>query len=167
MSYDINDYVFNDASLISKSANINFDKDNSSNPEYTLESFFAVYPQFKGLTELPDAIIEMYIGLANACVSYKIWKKQWQIGMALFIAHFCTVHLMSYVPEGATAREVLASGQMKGLLGSKSVGDVSVSYDFSLATQNVSDWGQFNLTMFGNQFVALAKLLTQGSMYIW
>ena len=74
---------------------------------------------------------------------------------------------MSYSDINSPAAAVIAAGQSKGLVSSKSVGDVSVSYDFSLAMQNVENWGQFNLTMFGNQYVSIAKLMSKGPMWVW
>ena len=82
------------------------------------------------------------------------------------MAHFCTVYLMAYLDSNAEAAAVISSGQSKGLVSSKSVGDVSVSYDFSLAMQNVEGWGQFNLTTFGNQFVSISKLMSKGGMWV-
>lgn len=160
MSYD--KYVFNDIGLISTAANIK----KSENPPFKIEDFFSIYPQFQGLEELPDRIVKMYIDFANEVVNVERWGKQWVLGMCLFVAHFCTVYLMAYLDSNAEAAAVISSGQSKGLVSSKSVGDVSVSYDFSLAMQNVEGWGQFNLTTFGNQFVSISKLMSKGGMWV-
>lgn len=136
------------------------------NPPFNLEDFFRIYPQFQGVEGLSNDIIEMYISFANEVVNIERWGNQWNLGMCLFIAHFCTVYLMSYTQPQGTAASVIAAGQTKGLVSSKSVGDVSVSYDFSLAMNDVTTWGQFNLTTFGNQFVSIAKLMSKGGMYV-
>ena len=155
--------VFNDIGLINTASNLK----RNENPPFYLEDFYAVYPQFQGLDELPDMIVQMYIDFANEVVNIARWGKQWKLGMCLFVAHFCSVYLMSFVENNSEAAAVIAAGQSKGLISSKSVGDVSVSYDFSLAMQNVDTWGQFNLTLFGNQFVSIAKLNSKGGMWIW
>jgi hypothetical protein len=162
MNFSDNDYVFNDIGKVSVASNIS----TSKNPPFELEDFLLMYPQFDGMNELPDDIIEMYIQFANDVVNIKNWGNQWKLGMCLFVAHFCTVYLMSFQPAEASAAAVIASAQTKGLVSSKSVGDVSVSYDFSLAVQNVEEWGQFNLTIFGNQFASLSKLMNMGGMYV-
>lgn len=136
------------------------------NPPFNLDDFFTFYPQFQGVDGLNNEVIEMYISFANEVVNIERWGKQWTLGMCLFIAHFCTVYLMSYTDPQGSAASVIAAGQTKGLVSSKSVGDVSVSYDFSLAMNDVTNWGQFNLTTFGNQFVSLAKLMSKGGMYV-
>lgn len=155
--------VFNDIGLINTASNLK----RNENPPFYLEDFYAIYPQFQGLDELPDMIVQMYIDFANEVVNIARWGKQWKLGMCLFVAHFCSVYLMSFVENNSEAAAVIAAGQSKGLISSKSVGDVSVSYDFSLAMQNVDTWGQFNLTLFGNQFVFIAKLNSKGGMWIW
>ena len=155
--------VFNDIGLINTASNLK----RNENPPFYLEDFYAIYPQFQGLDELPDMIVQMYIDFANEVVNIERWGKQWKLGMCLFVAHFCSVYLMSFVENNSEAAAVIAAGQSKGLISSKSVGDVSVSYDFSLAMQNVDTWGQFNLTLFGNQFVSIAKLNSKGGMWIW
>ena len=155
--------VFNDIGLINTASNLK----RNENPPFYLEDFYAIYPQFQGLDELPDMIVQMYIDFANEVVNIARWGKQWKLGMCLFVAHFCSVYLRSFVENNSEAAAVIAAGQSKGLISSKSVGDVSVSYDFSLAMQNVDTWGQFNLTLFGNQFVSIAKLNSKGGMWIW
>ena len=71
MSYD--KYVFNDIGLISTATNIK----KSENPPFKIEDFFAIYPQFQGLEELPDRIVKMYIDFANEVVNVERWGKQW------------------------------------------------------------------------------------------
>ncbi len=157
-------YVFNNIGLIGTAKN----RVRAENPPFTLEDFYTFYPQFQALDNLPDNVVEMYIQFANQCVNIKRWGEEfWQLGMCLFVAHFCSIYLMGNVSHNADAQSVLAAGQIRGLVNSKSVGDVSIGYDFSMATQNVSSWGQFNLTLYGNQFVSIAKLLGKGGMYIW
>ena len=80
MSYD--KYVFNDIGLISTATNIK----KSENPPFKIEDFFAIYPQFQGLEELPDRIVKMYIDFANEVVNVERWGKQWVLGMCLFVA---------------------------------------------------------------------------------
>ncbi len=157
------DYVFNDIGLIGVASNITKDE----NPSFTICDFFDIYPQFMDNDALPAEMIEIYIEFANEAINIHKWGKQWKLGMSLFVAHFCTVYMMSFTPEGSSAAAVIAAGQTKGLISSKSVGDVSVSYDFSYAVQDVATWGQFNLTMFGNQFVSIAKMMTKGNMFVW
>lgn len=154
---------FNDVSLISQASNIKY----IENPPFTVAEFYDIYPQFQAVEGLNDNIVQMYLDFALDVVNIARWGKQFKLGVCLFTAHFVTLYLMSATPEGADAQEVMNSSQMRGVINSKSVGDVSVSYDFSLAISDIDKWGNFNLTLFGNQFVSIAKLMSKGGMYIW
>lgn len=160
-------YVYDNPSEIIAASNVS----RGDNPPFCLCDFLSFYPNFANILNdtqtFPPEVIDMYIQFAQDCVSYKRWGKQWKLGMCLFLAHFFTIHLQSLFPENATAQEIIAYGQSKGLISSKSVGDVSVSYDFGAAVQGVESWGQFNTTAYGLQFANLAKLLGKGGMYIW
>lgn len=162
MNFDSQNYVFNDSSLIAAASNL-MDGDN---PPFCLEKFYTIYPQFMDLDELPNEVVDMYIMFANEVVKEKRYGKVWEMAIFLFLAHFLTLYLMSTTSEQPEANEVIAAGQTKGLISSKSVGDVSVSYDFSLAVSTVESWGQFNLTTFGTQFANIAKFISKAGMYI-
>lgn len=137
------------------------------NPPYTIKDFYDVYPQFENLELLGPEIVEMYIGLANAYLNIDRYKSVWKIAMCLFIAHFCTLFLQSTTPVGSSAKEVIAAGQSKGLISSKSVGDVSVSYDYSMIAQGLENWAGWTLTAYGVQLASLAKIAGKGGMYVY
>lgn len=86
--------------------------------------------------------------------------------MGLFIAHFVTLYMRSMVEPGSDAAQVLNAGQTKGLAASKSVGGVSVSYDFSQALQGIDGWAAWKSTEYGIQFATLAKMYAPRSIYI-
>lgn len=155
--------AFNDTTIISEASNLR----RSENPKFTIGDFFSFYPQFQVLDELPESIIQLYLDFALDVVNIARWGNQFKLGVCLFTAHFVSLYLMSATPEGASAQEVLNSAQMRGVISSKSVHDVSVSYDYSLAVSEVDKWGNFGLTIYGNQFVSIAKLMGKGGMYIW
>ena len=52
-------------------------------------------------------------------------------------------------------------------MSSKSAGGVSVTRDFSLTSQGISDWAGWNQTQYGTQLATLAKLVGKGGMQIW
>lgn len=154
------------------------------NPPFSLDDFYKIYPQFQSLTEISQDVKDMYLSFANECVRQTRWNifkleclySVLNIIVARMIkcnrliaiySHFLTLHLQSYSPSNATAREVIANAQTKGLISSKSVGDVSVSYDFSQAVEGLDSWGQWKATAFGIQFANYAKLLGRGGKMIW
>lgn len=163
--------------LIAAASNLRF----GDNPPYTSADFYAMYPAYAPRSVLPESpatdpittsivdpsIIEMYIGMADAVVKEARWRKQWKFAMGLFVAHFLTLYLQSMAAANSTAAQVVAAGQARGLMASKSVGDVSVSYDFSAIAQGLDGWAAWNLTTFGVQYATLAKIVGKGGMYVW
>lgn len=151
------------------------------NPPYTLEDFFAMYPTFAPRrkpdeetgdamqveTLVPLEVMELYLDFAHACIKEARWHKSWRIAMGWFIAHFLTLYLKSMTQSDAAAKKVIAAGQANGLPVSKSVQDVSVSYDYSTAVQGLNGWAMWTLTSYGQQLAALARLIGKGGMYVW
>lgn len=151
------------------------------NPPYELTDFYALYPAY-GPREVPPeppatdptityivdpSIVEMYIDMANAVVKEARWRRQWKFAMGLFVAHFLTLYIQSLAAPDSDAAQVVAAGQTKGLLSSKSVGDVSASYDFSTIAQGLDSWAAWNLTTYGQQYATLARMVGKGGMYVW
>lgn len=63
-----------------------------------------------------------------------------------------------------TGAQVAAQALAGGIQTSKSVGDVSVSYQ---TLTSLEDWGQWNLTLYGQQLATMAKVVGSGPMVIW
>ena len=73
---------------------------------------------------------------------------------------------MSADPDSG-AVGVIKAAETKGLVASKSVDGVSVSYDFSTALSDLDGWADWKTTEYGIQFVTLAKNFMRGGMYVW
>lgn len=138
------------------------------NPPYTLQDFRTFYPQFtEGI--IPDEVLQIYLDLANKTVIEARWGDAWKLGMALFIAHFATQYVQTLVPDvdDPSAEQVVAQGTRVGVVGSKSVDGVSVSYDFSMLQDDLAGWAGWTRTIYGTQFATLARGLTGGMRYVW
>ena len=133
-----------------------------TNPAYSSSDFLAVYPKFTDL--VPGAVLTMFVNLATACLMKARWQDQWKFAMALFIAHYCTLYLQSEGNPGSTAATVAASGLAKGVLVSKSAGDVSASMETLVG--DWASWGAWVLTSYGQQLMTQAKMIGFGIMYI-
>lgn len=147
-------------SLIADASNIKI----GENPEYTVDDFYAFYPQFKD--QVPENVVEAFVNLASANINIKRWNKSWEFGMALFIAHFLTL----YIKTSGTVDDPqtnLASGLVRGIQTSKSVDGVSVSYDVSSVLTEMDGWGSYKLTEYGIQLLTMARLLGKGNMYVF
>jgi hypothetical protein len=141
-----------------------------TNPPFVLEDFFAIYPQFGPATDgtyiIPTIMTQIYLNLANACIKEARWHSYWEIGMGFFIAHFCTLYVQGMADPDSGAAAILKAGQLKGLETSVSVGDVSVSTDYSIIANGIDGWANWMTTSYGVQLAAIGKMLGKGGMCI-
>ncbi|HWQ41317.1 MAG TPA: DUF4054 domain-containing protein [Desulfosporosinus sp.] len=141
------------------------------NPPYTLEDFLSVYPQFgpdtEGLHLVPTVILQMYINLANASIQEARYHGAWALCMGFFVAHFATLWLQGMASAGSPAAQVLEAGKAQGLTTSESVGDVSVSTDYSAIANDLDGWAAWKLTIYGQQLATIGKLMGKGGMMVW
>ena len=140
---------------------------------YTIAMFYQDYPQFKKVnTEtgfVPDSIRNVFILMVNSTVSPDRWGEAWRLGAGLFVAHYVTMYLRQNkgnADGSATAEKAAESGALVGIVSSASLGDASVSYDTSAATQATQNWGQWNLTTYGQQYASLARVFVIGGSYV-
>ena len=140
---------------------------------YTEAMFIEDYPPFQnkntGQCFVPVSMLNTFLSMANDIVSPDRWGESWRLAAGLFVAHYATLYLKTIQnsPEGATSiAAAAASGQMFGIVTSASLGDASVSYDTSAATQLTNNWGQWNLTAYGQQYASLAKMMCMGGSYV-
>ena len=156
--------IINLRQLISLAANFQGD---SSNPSYTVEEFLEIYPQFTG--KIPSAVMQYYISMGNSCLSYRMYGDQWSMAMSLYIAHFLTLYLQSTngLTADSPASQVINSSMAYGLTASKSAGDLSKSYDYGSINDDLNGWAAWKLTIFGQQFASIAKLVGKAGSFIW
>ena len=142
------------------------------NPPYTSEDFLSMYPQFgktdeNGNTVIPSVVIDAFVQLAHACISKARYFDAWNVAMGLFIAHHLTLYLQTMASPDDSIGKIMSAGLAKGLMSSKSAGDLSVSYDFSIFTGDFNGWGTYAMTAFGQQLITFAKMYSMGGMVVW
>ena len=119
---------------------------------------------YASTVNIPQAVLQMYINLASASLTYARWAEYWQMCMGLFVAHFCTLYLRSEGNVGTTAGQVANSGLEKGLTISKAAGDVSMGIEM---LADLEGWGMWRETTYGTQLATLAKVVGMGPSYVW
>lgn len=141
-----------------------------TNPGYALSDFIAVYPQYgpdtNGNYLVPEIIMQMYIDLASACVNQARYRSTWALCMGFFVAHFVTLYLQGTASPGSSAAQVLEAGKAQGLTTSEGVDGVSVSTDYSTIAASLSGWAAWNLTVYGQQFATIGKMVGMGGMMV-
>ena len=154
--------------IIAGAANIR----RGTNPPYTSEDFLRLYPQFgktddNGNPIIPSVVIDAWVAMAHASLSKARYFDAWEMAMGLFIAHNLTLYLQTMASLDDPIGKIINAGLAKGVTSSKSAGDLSVSYDFSLVAGDMDGWGTYKLTAFGQQLITLMKLYSMGGMVVW
>lgn len=140
---------------------------------YTTVMFYEDFPQFKKTGTdggfAPLSMMNAFVAMANSIVSVERWGETWRLACGLLVAHYLTMYLRQTkgnTAGSATAQQAADSGALLGIVSSASLGDASVSYDTSAATQATQNWGQFNLTTYGQQYASLARIHVLGGSYV-
>lgn len=141
----------------------------TDNPAYTLQDFkstFPVFPVGSGTGDIPEAVFNLFLGMANKAIKYDRYPGSWKYLMGLYIAHFLTLYLKTQ--EGnADAKAALAGALPIGLASSKSVDGLSISYDFTWAADgDYSGYGTWKQTLYGQQLITLTKPFGHVGMWV-
>lgn len=119
--------------------------------------------QFYQTPFMPIVAIQLYLNLAQSSIMQARWLDSWTLGMALFIAHYCTLYMRSESGPNATAAQIATSGLEKGITVSKAVGDVSTSAEMISVFE---DWGAFAETTYGTQLITMAQGIAMGPIWV-
>jgi len=114
---------------------------------------------------LPLTAIQIYVNLASACLVQRRWLSMWTLAMSLFVAHYCTLYLLSDGNPANSAGQAAQQGLARGIAVSKAAGDVSVSYE--TVTENLKQFGSWNRTEYGQQLATLAATVGMGPLFLW
>ena len=141
------------------------------NPPFTVDDFKAIYPQFwdsAGDSFVPYEVIEMYVGFAYSIVNIARYHESWIVCLCFVIAHFLILYMRTMTPDpNDDALAVIKAAETRGLVASKSVDGVSVSYDYSTAISDLDGWAAWKTTEYGIQYLTLAKVYNLGGMRVW
>lgn len=141
-----------------------------TNPPYELTDFYIQYPQFGPDTNSNYIVLqevqEMYLNLANASIKEVRWHSSWKLAMGWFMAHFLTLYVEGMATPDSKEAGIIRAGQAQGLETSKSVGDVSVSIDYTTIANGINGWAGWQMTKYGQQLITIGKLVGKGAMYV-
>lgn len=126
----------------------------------TASSFRTNYPEFVDTTVYPDSQVAYYLNLAGLLLNANRWKRLLDTGTELFIAHNLVLEANAQKTSAAGG----VPGAMTGVVSSKSVDKVSVSYDTGAAI--MPNAGHWNLTIYGARYVKLSRMFGAGPMQV-
>jgi hypothetical protein len=126
----------------------------------TVAQFRSDFPEFADPSKYPDSQIVFWIALATNLVDPKRWATLAQMGVELATAHWLVVSAR----DRALAKMGATPGAPIGLQTSKSVADLSVSYDYTAVMAEGA--GFWNQSSYGQRYFALARMFGAGGLQI-
>lgn len=125
----------------------------------TADQFRIDFPELSDATAYPDSLINRYLLLAPSFIDESRWVDLAVLGAELVAAHFIVV---------AKRRQVAAvvgiPGEVKGPMTSKSVADVSASFD--TASIMAEGGGMWNQTSYGLEYQRLLRIFGMGGIQL-
>lgn len=125
----------------------------------TTLTFCQAMPEFADVVKYPPSQIAFWIDNAYATLNAKRFGKNLDLAAMLYVAH----NVVLSARDAATSSGGIA-GTMTGVMTSKSVGPVSVSYDVGLTA--AQGGGMWNATSYGARFYRMLKMAGAGGGYI-
>lgn len=123
----------------------------------TVADFCAKFPAFQDIDSYGVEEIAMYLAVADAMLTPRRWPEPFRtLGMGLFAAH----QLILSKRDQNVSEAGGVPGAASGIVSSKSVGGVSISYDTSSGLEQGA--GAWNLTPYGTRFYRLLRLVGMG-----
>lgn len=125
-----------------------------------IATFRAAFPEFADTTKYTDAMITFWASVGDLLLNEERWDTLYDYGLQLYVAHNITLQSQ----DVASATIGRTPGLTAGVITSKSVGGVSVSYDahsvfFELA-------GNYNMTKYGRDYWQLMNIVGMGGYQI-
>jgi hypothetical protein len=128
----------------------------------SVEQFRSDFPEFTDTTLYPDSLVTAWLTVATTLLSNASrWGTLLTTGQELVTAHYIVLQARDQAAASAGG----TPGTPSGLQASKSVGDVSVNYDYSRTTyEGAAFW---NLTSYGQRYYAMARMMGAGGIQVW
>lgn len=126
----------------------------------TVSDFRRDFPRFSDATKYPDPVIQFRLNLADTLIDGSAMGDMFPYLAELFVAHYMAL----YASDTAAGALGGAGGSTSGVVASKSVDKVSVSYDNS-STLN-ADAGFWNFSRYGAEFWQLLQFLGYGGIQL-
>ena len=125
---------------------------------FDITAFRAAMTEFADTTRYPDSVINFWMGLADLRLSRCRWGVLRNYGLSLFTAHNITLAAQN----SANASGMPGTGI--GLASSESAGPLSISTDTQITAE--PDGGNFNLTVYGQMYLRLARQIGIGGLQV-
>lgn len=126
----------------------------------TVAEFRLKFPEFSDGFVYPEDSVAFWLGLAEILLPAARWKALRPAGLALYTAHNLTLDRQSSM----SGRGGAAPGVSTGVVASKSVGAMSISYDATAGMDALA--GSWNLTAYGRRVWTLIRIVGMGGVQL-
>jgi hypothetical protein len=111
---------------------------------------------------VPLAVMQLYLNIAIVSIMQSRWREQWELGMALYIAHYLTLYCQTEGNQQSTANQIVANSLQAGITISQSADGLSQGLQ---AMKFADNWASWALTQYGVQLASLARVIGSGPAY--
>lgn len=118
----------------------------------SVDQFRAIFRSFRDTDKYSDAEVSYWISQAILALDVNRWGQFYDQGLRLYVAHMLAVNGWAETRSGGLVGS--------GIVSSRSVGGVSVGYDNQFGSEEGA--GNWNMTVWGQQYIRLAKLAGSG-----
>ena len=126
----------------------------------TVQQFRTDFPQFSSATLYSDAQVQFRLNLADIQLDQNRLGRMFPFMVELFVAHYLTLQ----AGDDRSAAMGRAGGSNSGVVSSKSVDKVSVSYDNSSTLS--ADAGFWNFSRYGAEFWQMLMMFGYGGIQL-
>ena len=126
----------------------------------SVSSFRTSFSEFEDPSVYGDSDIEFWLQYGLLLLNPVRWGNVLDLGIQLFIAH----NLVLEQQAKTTSKRGAVPGLNSGVIASKSVDKVSISYDTNSAMEK--DAGQWNLTIYGSRYFKLMRMFGAGPIQV-
>jgi hypothetical protein len=126
----------------------------------TVSDFRRDFPQFTDTAKYPDAVIQFRLSLADTLMDGSAMGEMFPYLVELFVAHY----MVLYSSDTSAGSLGGAGGSTSGVVASKSVDKVSVSYDNSSTLS--ADAGFWNFSRYGAEFWQMLQYFGYGGIQL-
>lgn len=127
---------------------------------FSIATFRTNFPEFTDETKYPDSMVSFWEGIADKRLNTLKWDTLLDEGLQLYTAHHLVISAMNVADVALGADP----GKSTGVVGSQSVGGVSVSIDTGASLE--TDAGYWNETTYGKMFYRLMRTVAAGGTFI-
>lgn len=126
----------------------------------TVASFRLAFPELSDTDAFPDPMVQYRINVAARLMDAVRWGNLLDHGVHLYVAH----HVSLAAQRARQAGTGKVPGGAQGIVQSKSVDKVSVSYDTASAAEDGA--GFWNLTTYGQEWFRISRMVGAGPLQV-